>query len=66
MDMDFCTECGAGFLSGAAGGTSVRLPGIGEVKTMSSSQRLMMGMMVAVVLMAVIVALAFIGGNIFN
>jgi hypothetical protein len=66
MDMDFCNECGAGFLSGVADGASVRLPVVGEVKTMSSSQRLMMGVMVAVALMAVIVALAFIGGHLFN
>jgi hypothetical protein len=66
MNMDFCNDCGAGFLAGVADGSSVRLPVVGEVKSMSSSQRLMMGLMVAVALMAGIVALAFIGGHLFN
>lgn len=66
MDMDFCNECGAGFLSGVANGSSVRLPVVGEVKSMSSTQRLLMGMLVAIALMAAIVALGYIGGHLFN
>jgi hypothetical protein len=65
MDMDFCNDCGAGFLSAVAG-SAVRLPVIGEVKSMSSSQRLMMGVLVALGLMVVIVVLAFIGGHLFS
>ena len=66
MDLDFCNECGAGFLASVADGASMRIPVVGEVKSMSSAQRLMMGIMVAVALMAFIVALAFIGGQLFN
>jgi len=66
IELDLCNECGTPFLAGVADGATVRLPVVGEVKSMSKSQRLMMGIMVAVALMALIVMVAFIGGHIFG
>jgi uncharacterized OB-fold protein len=66
IELDACDACGAGFLSGAASTNAVRLPVVGEVTSMSSSQRLLMAIAVAIVVMGLLVFLAFLGGQIFN
>jgi hypothetical protein len=64
ISLDVCQDCGAGFLSGAAGGATARLPLVGDVGRMSQTQRLLIGIVIALVVMVVLVALAAIGGKV--
>jgi hypothetical protein len=63
MALDACGDCGAGFLAGARSSTTTRLPIVGDVGTMSGGQRLLVGVGLMVVLMALFVAVAAIGGH---
>jgi uncharacterized OB-fold protein len=66
IELDACDACGAGFLSGAAATESVRLPVVGDVRSMSSSQRLLLAFGIAVAVTVVLVLLAFVGGHLFG
>jgi hypothetical protein len=65
MSLDACPSCGAGFLAGATGSTSTRLPLVGDVGRFSRNQRVALGFGLAILVMIVLVLLAFIGGHIF-
>jgi hypothetical protein len=65
MSLDACPSCGAGFLAGATGSTSARLPLVGDVGRFSRNQRVALGFGLAILVMVVLVLLAFIGGQIF-
>lgn len=62
ISLDACDTCGAGFLAGAAGQVSTRLPLVGDMTKMSSAQRLGVGIGISVALMIVVVVLAALGG----
>lgn len=64
IELDMCNSCGAAFLSGAAGKVAVKLPMVGDVTRMSSSQRLFMALGVGFGLMVILIALLFLGGHV--
>lgn len=64
MALDACNECGTGFLSGATAGMSMKLPMVGDVSKLSSSQRLVFGLAVAVAVTLLLVLIGEIGGHI--
>ncbi len=66
MTDDYCEACGHGFLDDVRGKTSVKVPLFGDVGSMNSGQKLMMGVSVAVGILLVILALLAIGGSIFG
>jgi hypothetical protein len=63
ISLDACPTCGAGFLEGASTSVSVHLPVVGDMNTLSRTQRLLVGVVIAVVVMIVLVLLATIGGH---
>jgi uncharacterized OB-fold protein len=63
MSLDVCPTCGAGFLEGASTTVSVHLPVVGDMNKLSRTQRLLVGVVIAVVVMIVLVLLATIGGH---
>lgn len=65
MSLDECPDCGAGFLSGASIAPAANLPLVGDMRRMSQGQRLLVGAVISVALMALFVLLAEIGGHIF-
>jgi hypothetical protein len=65
LSLDACSECGAGFLSGATATAAARLPLVGDMGKMSQGQRLLVGVGISVVLMTLFVLLAAIGGHLF-
>jgi hypothetical protein len=64
MELDACTECGAGFLVGAIPSPTVSLPIVGDVQRLSKMQRFGLAAGLAVVIVAFFLALATIGGAI--
>jgi uncharacterized OB-fold protein len=66
IELDACDMCGTAFLAGAAAAQPVRLPGVGDVNSMSSSQRLLFACGIALAVTVVLVLLAFIGGHLFG
>jgi hypothetical protein len=65
LSLDACPSCGGGFLAGSTTAPAVKLPGVGDITTLSRTQRLMVGLGIAVVVMLVLVLIATIGGHLF-
>jgi hypothetical protein len=67
MSEDYCSACGQGFLAEAAGETGVpkKAPLIGDLTSMNSGQKLMLGITIATGVVLGMLALLFIGGSIF-
>jgi hypothetical protein len=63
MSLDACEECGGQFLAGASTSVSTRLPVVGDVGAMSSTQRFLLAAGTGCVLVVVVVLLFFIGGQ---
>lgn len=63
ISLDMCQDCGAGFLSGAAGAMATRLPLVGDVGRMSQTQRLLVGIVIALVVTVLLVVVAALGGK---
>lgn len=65
MDLDACDSCGAGFLSGAsATSRSVALPVVGDLTRMSSGQRMLVAIGVAIGICVLLVLLAEVFGHV--
>ena len=64
LSLDSCPACGAGFLAGATTATSTRLPVVGDIGRMSSTQRLLVGFGIAVVVMILLILLATLFGHV--
>ena len=62
IDLDTCTECGAGFLAGAAGAEpGLVVPGIGDLTKVSRAQRLAMAGGIALLFMVLVALLGLLG-----
>jgi hypothetical protein len=62
FSLDACDTCGTGFLSGASGQVSTKLPLVGDMTKMSGTQRLGVGIGISIALMIVVVVIAALGG----
>lgn len=65
LSLDACETCGAGFLAGATTAALARLPVIGDVGQLTSSQRLLFAGAVAFAVTVVLLLLATLGAKLF-
>jgi hypothetical protein len=64
IEDDACSQCGQPFLPSDAM-PSLALPGVGDLGRMERGQKIVVSVVLALVVMGLFVAIAFIGGSIF-
>jgi hypothetical protein len=64
MASDYCEICGTGFLADARGGSSITVPVFGEVGTLTSGRKVMIGILITLTLIVAFVVIATIGGKV--
>jgi hypothetical protein len=65
MSEDACHDCGTGFLASVASTTPTHLPIVGDVQRMSQAQRILVGGVVAVTLIAAFLIVLVVIGHVF-
>jgi hypothetical protein len=65
LSLDECPACGAGFLAGSTTIASTKLPVVGDVRKMSSNQRLLAGLAVAAGFSLIVFVVAVVATHVF-